>query len=237
MADLGSTIFRARVETEGDDPLQADVAIPVVIDRRYACPNAQGPISLDGNAEDWRKLKHSLPDAPLIVGPEGAWQGRGDADVAFDFSKDENKIYFFAQVSDDEVVPGDQIALFLDTRPIADRSREPGFGIGFYRVTFPAVAFKGSRTLVSGANEKTDCEVVVVRQDQGYSIEAAIPAEILTDRQGIAWHSFQASVLLEDVDEQGQAPSRLIWRGTREVHRNNSGYGHFLAPAVNDKGP
>ena len=233
VADLGSTFFRGRVETDGDDPLKADVAIPVVIDRRYACPDAQGDVVLDGRAEDWRKLNHSLPDAPLIVGPEGSWQGRGDADVAFDFSKDEKNLYFFAQVADDEIVPGDQIVLFLDARPIADRSREPGFGIGFYRVSFPATAFEGRRTLVSGADEKTECNVVVSRQDRGYSIEASIPAEILTDRQGKGWHSFQASVLLEDVDEQGQSPSRLIWRGTREVHRSNSGYGHFLAPPKN----
>ena len=236
VADLGSTLFRARVETEGEDSLKADLTIPVVIDRRYECSEVKGPVVLDGSAEDWRKLKHSLPDAPLVVGPEGTWQGKGDANVAFDFSKDQEKIYFFAQVSDDKVLPGDQITLLFDTRPIAERSREPGFGIGFYRIAFPAVAFEGSRTMVSGAGEKTECEVVVARQDQGYTIEASIPAEMLSDRQGKTWHSFQATVLLEDIDEEGQSPSKLIWRGTREVRRNNRGYGHFVAPAVGASG-
>jgi hypothetical protein len=78
--------------------------------------------------------------------------------------------------------------------------------------------------------------VVVARQDQGYTIEASIPAEMLSDRQGKTWHSFQATVLLEDIDEEGQSPSKLIWRGTREVRRNNRGYGHFVAPAVDASG-
>ncbi len=236
VADLGSTLFRARVESKGENSLKADVAIPVVIDRRYICPDAKGPIVLDGNADDWRKLSQTLPKAPLVVGPQGTWQGKGDANVAFDFSKDQDKIYFFAQISDDKVLPGDQVALLFDTRPIGQRSREPGFGIGFYRVSFPAVAFKGTRTMVSGAGEKTECQVVVARQDQGYTIEAAIPAEMLTGQQGKDWHSFQATVLLEDVDEEGQSPSELIWRGTREVRRNNRGYGHFMAPSVEDSG-
>ena len=149
---------------------------------------------------------------------------------AFDFSRDQKKIYFFARVADDKVMPGDQIVLFFDTRPIAARSREPDFGIGFYRMTFPAAAFQGTRTMVSGAGEKAECQVVVARQDQGYTIEAAIPSEILTGRQGENWHSFQATVLLADVDEEGQSPSELIWRGTREVRKNNRGYGHFVAP-------
>ncbi len=230
MADLGSTLFRARVETEGTDPLRADLTIPVVIDRRYLCPTVKGPVVLDGSSEDWRTLAHSLPDAPLVMGPEGSWQGAGDADVAFDFSRDQKTVYFFARVADDKVMPGDQIALFFDARPIAARSREPDFGIGFYRMTFPAAAFQGTRTMVSGAGEKTECQVVVARQDQGYTIEAAIPAEILTGRQGENWHSFQATVLLADVDEEGQSPSELIWRGTRAVRKNNRGYGHFVAP-------
>ena len=230
VADLGSTLFRGRVETEGTDALKADFAIPVVIDRRYLCPQVKGPIVLDGNSEDWRALAHALPDAPLVVGPEGGWQGPGDADVDLDFSKDDKKIYFFARVKDDKLVPGDQIVLMLDARPIAARSREPDFGIGFYRVAFPAVAFRGPLTMVSGADERVQVEAVVAREDGGYTVEAAIPAKILTDTQGEKWHSFQAAVLLEDVDEAGQSPSGLIWRGTRAVRKNNRGYGHFMAP-------
>ena len=233
LADLGSTLFRGRVETIGTDPLRADLTIPVVIDRRYECPNVEGPVVLDGSSEDWRTLAHSLPDAPLLVGPEGAWQGASDADVAFSFSSDQKKIYFFARVADEKLLPGDQIVLFFDSRPIAERSREPGFGIGFYRVAFPAVAFRGSLTMVSGADEKVKIDAVVARQGQGYTIEAAMPAEILTGRQGKNWHSFQAAVLLEDVDEEGQLPTGLIWRGTREVRQNNRGYGHFVAPTGN----
>ncbi|MEE2780926.1 MAG: metallophosphoesterase [Planctomycetota bacterium] len=237
IADLGSTLFRARVETEGAKPLRADLSIPVVIDRRYECPQIQGPVTLDGNSDDWRALSHSLPDAPLLVGPQGGWQGAGDADLDLDFARDKEKLYFFARVGDDKLVPGDQIVLMLDTRPIAARSREPGFGIGFYRVAFPAVAFRGPLTMVSGAGEKVTIDAVVARQDGGYTVEAAIPAKVFSDSQDGKWHSFQAAVLLEDVDEPGESPTGLIWRGTREVRKNNRGYGHFLVapPTVNAK--
>jgi predicted phosphodiesterase len=231
IADLGSTLFRGRVKVEGADPLAADLAIPVVIDRRYDCPPAGEAIVLDGDARDWQTLAHVLPDAPLVIGPEGGWQGRGDADVAFAFSQDDKNINFFARVSDEKILDGDRLVLFFDARPISARSREPEFVPGFYRLSFPAVEFKGELTMQSAAAEKASCRAVVARQDEGYTIEAAIPLEILTSQQGKRWHSFQAAVLVEDLDEPGQQANGLIWRGTRRVRKNNLGYGHFVNEA------
>lgn len=237
VADLGSTVFRARVESEGPAPLRADQVIPVVIDRRFDCPQAEGPLVLDGNARDWRVLSHAMPDAPLIVGPAETWQGKGDAHVAFDFSQDKKFIYFFARVEDEKIVDGDQLTLFFDARPISDRARETEFVPGFFRINFPAVEFRGKLTMKSAAGVKASCEAVVARQDEGYTIEAAIPLEVLTERQGAPWHSFQAALLLKDRDDPGDAPAGILWRGTRRVRDSNLGYGHFVNPQPKKTSP
>ena len=228
IADLGNTLFRAHVESLEKPPLVADIVIPVVIDRRFDCPHTTGEVVLDGNARDWKELAHQTEKAPLVVGPAHAWQGKGDAHVAFDFSQDKKSLNFFARVSDDKILEGDQLVLFLDTRPISARSRQTEFVPGFYRVGFPAVEFRGPLTMQSAAGVKATCEAVVARQNEGYTIEAAIPLSILTDQQGKDWHSFQAALLLEDTDEPGDPVAGILWRGTRRIRNNNLGYGHFV---------
>jgi hypothetical protein len=36
------------------------------------------------------------------------------------------------------------------------------------------------------------------------------------------------TVVVHDFDERGQRPSQVLWRGSRNVHENNVGYGYIV---------
>jgi hypothetical protein len=70
--------------------------------------------------------------------------------------------------------------------------------------------------------------VVTSRTSTGWNLEAAIPVTLLTANQSDKWHSFQMTPILSDVDDSGDSPVEIIWRGTSDVHTANTSYGHFV---------
>ena len=66
------------------------------------------------------------------------------------------------------------------------------------------------------------------RTAKGWTVEAAIPLKMLTKNQSDKWHSFQMTPIVVDVDDAGEKPVQLIWRGTAEADKRNTNFGQFV---------
>ncbi|WP_161602580.1 metallophosphoesterase [Tautonia marina] len=237
---LAGTVFTATITgeaAEGEAPLKAEQAVPVVIDRGYTISPADHDVALDGRLDEWESLRNGLPSPPMILGAAESWTGPGDADLSFDLAYDDEMLYLAARVLDEAVVPGeDRLEVLWDPRPMDRRVSDPRFARGGHRFTIPAPAPNG--------DEASDALEVGRRRDGptiegaraasrqiegGYEVELAMPLSALAEAQdGADWSSFQLSVVVSDVDESGAEPARVLWRGTRDVDRSNARFGHFV---------
>lgn len=228
-ADLEQTIFRAKVSSTGVKPFRAEQIIPVVIDRRHHCPRPGKPVKVDAHHDEWKLLAHATPVPPLLIGPKEQWQGAGDASFIFDVTSDDKFLYLAAHVTDDQVyVNGDSLTFILDARPVSLRSRQPSLGPGCFSVTFPAKAMAGKFRIGAFKERESNCQGAVRHVADGYKVEAAIPIELLTDQQGVNWHSFQCTLIAQDVDSPSEAPYSVVWRGTQGAQKTNKNFGHFV---------
>jgi len=232
---LAETLLTAKVRTL-DDPqtLTAERTIPVVIDRKYRCSPAATPMVLDGRLDEWQNLSLTTGDKPLVIGASDQWQGPDDAEVRFAVARDDKFIYVAANVTDDVVMQGDKLDLRFDDRWITNRKADARLRTGTYAIAIAApleTAPAGesvSEVKVMGKPKVGPASVATIRTKEGWSMEAAIPLEMLTKNQHEKWHSFQFTPILSDVDDVAEKPAQLIWRGTAEANERSTNYGHFV---------
>ena len=73
-------------------------------------------------------------------------------------------------------------------------------------------------------------EAVSRRRNGGYTLEIRLPRPLLQAHQGTEWKDFQYTTILEDVDKPGDEPCWILWRGTRNYRRRNSGFAYIMRP-------
>lgn len=227
---LASTLLVAKLKTVGEDqPLTAERQIPVIIDQGYPCPPAPESFVLDGQLDEWGKLALASGEQPLVLGPAQQWQGPGDASIRFGLAHDRASLYFAAQVTDDAVIKGDGVELRLDPRPIDARRADNRLGqdTNSWRVAAPGKDEPAEVRLESGT-DLGSAALAARPVAGGYGLELAIPLDYVARLQGADWRNFQFTVVIADVDEAGQEPCRVVWRGTSEVDARNTNYGHFV---------
>lgn len=237
-ADLEQTIFRVNLESmlkTGTDaeakekPFRAEQAVPVVIDRRFHCPRPEAEIAVDGKLDDWKTLSHKTPQPPVLLGAAEQYQGPGDCSFKFDVARDDRFIYLTAEVTDDQVIEdGDELLLVLDARPIATRSRTTTLGPGSHAVRFKAGDHEGELEIYAYKERTSKCRAAVRKTDSGYTVEAALPVELLASQQGDDWHSFQCTLAAFDVDDPQEEAVGVAWRGTHALQKSNKNFGHFV---------
>ena len=66
------------------------------------------------------------------------------------------------------------------------------------------------------------------RTNDGYVVELALPSKMFSSQQDGRWNSFQLAVILNGVDEAGDPPNRVLWRGSDLVDGRNDNFGHFV---------
>ncbi|MFN8708414.1 MAG: metallophosphoesterase [Planctomyces sp.] len=239
---LTETVLTAKVRTINDSqPLFAERTIPVVIDQKFECPKTPVPVRLDGNITEWPPLTLKTSDRSLLTGSREKWQGDSDAAVQFTTTADDRNLFIAAQITDDSIQSGDSISFRIDGRWIADRRADTRLRKGTYLLTVPAPGINPGSTgsavspagplatiNVIGQPSMGPASVVTSRTSTGWNLEAAIPVTLLTANQSDKWHSFQMTPILSDVDDSGDSPVEIIWRGTSDVHTANTSYGHFV---------
>jgi hypothetical protein len=137
----------------------------------------------------------------------------------------------------------------LDFRPIAQRIGDQRLLDGTYRIQLDAPLTANVAETDNDADLKPAAQATLrdqrnrdvadqmiaqaIATETGYDLELAVPASLLSRQQGGDWHSFQLTAIVRDIDEKGQAPYRVLWRGSANVDTRNSGYGHFVRGTAN----
>lgn len=227
---LASTFLTAKIATTNEVvPLTAERQVPVVIDRGYPCP-AIPKVTLDGNLEEWGDLPHAISDNPLILGAAESWQGRTDAGAKFKLAHDDQFLYVALEVTDDRLVPGDGAVTIIDPRPIKTRLAAQLFDTEVIHAQADAPAQNGeiSAKLTGKVIDEQHWRRAGKRTSQGYNLEFAFPISALSSRQGAQWHSLQMTVYVRDIDQVGDTPCQVLWRGTKNVDKSNAGYAYFM---------
>ena len=132
------------------------------------------PVTLDGETSDWERV-------PRVVLP-----AEGEAVMQFAAAADEARLYFLAEVTDDNIISGthadyywneDSVEFYVNaTQELELANYEPGVA----QITIPPLNMGGaaSAPVLGGMlNGLEGVEAVVVATDSGYLVEAAVPLE------------------------------------------------------------
>jgi hypothetical protein len=231
-SQFAQTLLTAKIRTlDKEAPLSAEQTVPVVIDQKFLCPETASAIAVDGDPQEWSELPLATAVKPLILGPDENWQGPDDASLRFATAHDDRFVYVAADVTDEAVLAADKLELRLDTRWISTRKASSLLRSGNYTLTIPAPSETGSgvaKISLTGTPAIAPADVATKRTKTGWTVEVAMPIELLTSNQSEAWHSFQMTPVVVDVDNADEKPVRLVWRGTKDVDTRNTNYGHFV---------
>ena len=230
-AHLAQTLLTASLRTTGEPrPLSAERQVPVLIDRKYAVPRVAG-ITVDGDLSDWPDARLPMPSQPLVLDRPQDWTGPDDCSVSIQAARDDRFLYLAADVVDERAVnEGDAVTWMLDARPLIARRDDPRLRAGVFRVQLSWDAAGQPVATVNGERPSTGIATAAVRRQDGFTAEVGLPLELLRahqpDLQGV-----QLTAVVTDVDEAGQTPARVLWRGTSDVADRNTNFGQFmLAP-------
>ncbi len=232
-AALARSVLTAKLRTTGDDPMSAEVMVPVVIDRRFSLPTLAAMPDIDGVIDEWPTQRtNATSDKPLLLGNIRGWQGVGDASAEFFARLVGDRVYVAARVTDDRVREGDRIVLLIDPRGFDDRTREPKYRRNGLSISASAPDDQGNTSVASKWLDRDrdyrGVRATAKRTDAGYDVEFSIPIRLVKEIQGRDWHSLQGTVVLHDVDEQDEQPAEVVWRGTQRLRDVNTGFGHFV---------
>lgn len=230
---LARTVLTAKLKSVGDNPLSSELSVPVVIDRRFSLPSLAAMPELDGVIEEWPSVRtNAIPENPLLSGNVLAWQGLGDASADFFARQVGDRVYVAARVTDDRIMPGDRIELLIDPRSVEARSRDPRYRRNGLSISASAPDDQNQTSVTAkhlrNGRDYGGVKAAAKRTNAGYDVEFSVPLDLVKEIQGRDWHSVQATVVLQDVDEPEQRETQVIWRGTQRLRDVNTGFGHFV---------
>jgi len=236
LSNLAGTQLIAKVKTLGTDrPLAAEWTIPITIDRKYQIRRQAKPITVDGLLNDWDALRLTSAKEPMVLGNTANWQGLNDASLAFDIrsgdvSKGDDNFYLAGRITDDAVVEGDAVEVWLDVRSLPERAKDRRLRDHAYQFRIPAHGDQHDLIAnpIKSPNLPQGTRSALKRTKSGYEFELALPMEILRRGQGADWDSIQLTAIVHDVDEKGQPEARVVWRGTQQYDQRNTNYGQFV---------
>ena len=238
-AGLRRATFTAKVRTtqpgpNGEPPLEVERSAPVIIDRRYDCPLLANGQAIDGVFDPAPARWYSTPSAPLVLGDVGGWKGADDGSFDLAVAHDEERLVFSVVVRDERVIAGeDSLRLILDGRSATRRADDARLRWGSARIRVSAPTEDGpvEATAQIGRGwraSKLDLDASARRTEDGWRVEFALPTDRMDEAQNDNWSDFQLSAILEDVDDPGAEPARVVWRGSREVDRRNTNFAQFV---------
>ncbi len=230
---LTQTLLTATARTLGEDPsLTAQWSVPITIDRKYDLMPHSKLAMVDGLLDDWEELRFSTGESPRVLGAAESWQGQSDASIEFDMAFDQDRLLFAGHVHDDAIVAGDAVEVWIDSRSLPVRAKDTRLANSAYTFRIDPTADDASVLKITphrrSPSAPAECIASSKKTSEGYDVELAVPLSLLQQAQGKDWQSLQVTVVVHDVDEQGQPTVRILWRGTQDYSRQNTNYGQFV---------
>jgi len=212
-------------------PLQAEMTIPVTIDRHHACPRLA--VHIDGNLSEWSARELTFSEKPTLFGAKEQWQGANDAGLRFRIAYDDEHFYVSGEVTDDVTVPyRDRLVFAVDARPLTERHKNPELGAHSYTIELePTGEEAGARVDVDVRQGKSlhlaADQFAFVPTTTGYRFEIAVPITLFTAAQGKEWQGFQLNAVLRDIDELEDADVYVFWRPALDIQEKNTNFAFF----------
>jgi hypothetical protein len=234
---LSQTVLIAKVATTlGDKILRAERIVPVVIDAKFTCPTIATMPEIDGAIVADGLAEYAGRDF-VIEGAAQNYTGVGDLSYKLLTGNSGNRLYVALQVVDDRVVEGDGIELWIDPRASDARRLESVLAASGLSVKVSAPGENGEvrvdANLLRRGRPYEGVRAAGKRTEQGYAIELAIPTRYFSDLQDGDWRSFQMGVVVADVDEVGEKPAEVWWRGIPGRRTSNTGHAYFVRESAN----
>lgn len=224
---LSAVVFRARLRTPDADGLFAERLVPVVIDRRRACPRLAGPPRF--GAADWPAAACETSTAPTVLGAAADWKGPADGSFAFAPGHDDRHVVLDVRVTDERIEPGDAVEFFFDPRPAQARRDDPRMRRQTLRIVAHAPDAAGTSRVEGFLNARrlSSCSATGRRRGDGYDLRIELPLRFFGRQSDPPQPDFLLAGLLRDVDEAGGAAAEILWRGSPSIRDRNDGYAVF----------
>lgn len=192
-------------------PLSSDLVHAVALGQSVDCVRVLTPPTIDGQLGDWSVGSIIDLDRNTAYSFSGQIDSATDLSASIRAAWDENRLYFFVQVTDDIIVTDstdvwrdDSVEIGLDGL----RDQLP-FGSDDHQYTVVADGRVADR-----ATATTAISAAVVRYQGGYNVEMAIPMSQLIPGTPISGTVVGFTVGLHDDDDGGSWDAYLIWQGT-----------------------
>jgi hypothetical protein len=201
------------------------------------------PFAVDGELSDWAAVPNptSLNQAGQVVWGRNSWQSPQDLSGVAHIAWREDHLFLAADVTDDKVCQtqrgygiwqGDHIELFLDMKPDLEPDRD-AFGEGQFQFGFSPGNFRTTGDPLVDCAPEAFCyrpegatvrgvAVAAERTATGWTLEAAIPWQLLGIERPTAGMPMRFEVALSDTDTSEPQQESLMTASTATwVHQRS----------------
>ena len=222
-------------------PLVWERTIFAVVDRPVSVPRVRSncPVLLDGKLDEWPDLSLSADHPSQVTGAASVWDGPQDTSFRFGLQQDSESLYIAMDVKDDvwTTRPGsdsrgqDYGGLLLDARSAAQRNAQ-GKGRNYQsrilNLALIPAKIRGESTVLSRGVEAPGIQVFSSPSPTGYTLECAIPHQLLDNIQGRPWESIRLNLFAFDIDSLTGSRVLVWWRPGWNTMESYPGSGTFV---------
>jgi hypothetical protein len=221
-------------------PVVMEVETALLPQRRFDVNKVLRAVRVDADLSEW-SLPYSVTRQGDITSPQA-----DPADVSFSFGLgyDAQNLYFAADVIDDSIVASsdrtafeqDGIVIAVDARPDPERSAnesleaavESGNLARLAVALITLVPERPAPILDFLKDVRAAIPTAIRRTSTGYSVEMAVPAAMLNQRQGKDWEMIRVSIYVNDFDDGERGFTTLHWQPNRFGDAPLAGTGTFV---------
>ena len=69
-------------------------------------------MNVDGKGDEWKELRYNTSSEKFVDGTPITHRGQADCEVKFDLKYDKDFVYFFAQITDDQIESSTDLSTF-----------------------------------------------------------------------------------------------------------------------------
>lgn len=212
--------------------LELSAARRLIFDWHQTLTNANTPIVIDGNLDDWEDFTFTTISNPVYMHEDWDWRGADDGTFKFSTAISEDHLYIAIEAFDDVLIlPSrdslsrhqDQFYINIDANtPETRTSLLPNRLYGtemipskYHLQIRVAPGATVEETLVETNNSEVSVQAasILIEREKRFVTEVAIPLEYIASLQGLNWGNIRINIGWMDHDRpENTKPSILWWR-------------------------